>query len=507
MEHATQPAHILRLPDEVLLDVVYELVTLVAKRKQRYLIARISDYDTNPSEYAHTALARLARVSRRFHAIASQILYETVNLDYVDQKFKWDHITHYHGKQVGQEVVNKEAGNRPIPAWWRARSGSPPHLLYRTLMESPSLRNHCRTLRLKLKLRFCEDEDPYVAPNPILMQSVVRNMFTWLCNITKLDLYYDDELGNDDVLAAVSKNLVHLQQVRKLMIQDGQHILLPDLYYGIIRKLPNLESLAVQEAGRRRGRIDYADKFPPLQITLPPPSLTSISFHDGFEDDPPNLDWFLRQPLNLVKFTFELRYRDHGDWNAGWSLPTIFSLLRHQARTLRTIDIGILYTGHGGNLETVNLSGFTSLEELTLSYWDIEVDTRTSDGSWTSHLPINEGHAAILSAPKLKRFTLCFDQISRMGSQSLASFGEEQENWLRELVLDAARGQPKASLRHVHLDYRPVPERMKPKGVEVWPWARINRVRDLDEVKRAGIEITYVTPRVTEGKFHGLEVE
>ncbi|KAM7211984.1 hypothetical protein V8F06_012613, partial [Rhypophila decipiens] len=78
MEPATQPAHILRLPDEVLLDVVYELVTLVAKRKQRYLIARISDYDTNPSEYAHTALARLASVSRRFHAIASQILYNAM---------------------------------------------------------------------------------------------------------------------------------------------------------------------------------------------------------------------------------------------------------------------------------------------------------------------------------------------------------------------------------------------------------------------------------------------
>lgn len=287
MNHPTQRAFILALPDEVLLNIVEQYVKVVAENKTRYNISLfcqenipgLGSVPVEASEHARVSLARLARVCRRFYPIVTQILYKNLSLRYDSTQFEWDCITHFHGKPRHHVPKHARSYNyddehyEPTPR---------PHFLYRTLMDYPSLRNHCRKLSLELDLL---ETDNNGAPNPALIQSVVRNMFTWLRKITMLDLQYADELGRDDILTALSQNLVHLQELRTLSINHTEQIILPDLYYGIIRKLPKLHSLAVDEAGcwqgSTYGSINYAERFPslnPLKVRQPisPPNRLTI---------------------------------------------------------------------------------------------------------------------------------------------------------------------------------------------------------------------------------------
>ena len=227
-----------------------------------------------------------------------------------------------------------------------------------------------------------------------------------------------------------------------------------------------------------------------------PPSLSSITFWSGFEDDPPNLGWFLRQPLRLAHFAFYLRYRGHGDFNFGWSLAALLPHLAHQRETLRAIEIGPPYT-RGPSLEGLCLTGFRALEELTLSIWAL--DDRGGPGICS--LPVRAGHAAILSAPKLRKLTLRYDCIQRYHAVNLEDFGDEHEAWLRGLTAAAAHG--KAALRHVHIDWRPgrISRRLR---IDVYPWDRIDKVQE--EVRDAGILITYPSPSVTREEFDVMVV-
>ncbi|KAK4443407.1 hypothetical protein QBC34DRAFT_477644 [Podospora aff. communis PSN243] len=520
------PAFILKLPDEILLKIIDHLVRKVSSKRLEYRLEFFAyrPEHIEPESYAQYELACLARTCRRFQGIATPLLYRTVRFRYEHTKFDWAAITNDLSDRVKGGKCNKKqtrgVGDHD-KEMQKSQADYPgrDELLYRTLMENPLIRSHCRILRLNLGLnpeeeeveeeeeeRSNEDEDgpsppphPPRPPRPLqppisFLRHFIKNLLTWLSNTTVLEIYISDELSNGEIMDAICDSLDgNLQKVQKLRIEQWHGPLLPDLYF-IIWSLPKLQSVIAENAGCYSPRPTYANHYSSLDKTKePPPSLTSIDFVRGFDDDPPNLKWLLDQPLALEHFGFFLRWRDHGDFNRGWSLRVILSLLRLQCHTLRTINIGSLYTGAWG-LSGVDLSMFTALEELTLPYQNLF----SSSYSSPTRLAPREGHDAILSAPNLRKFTLDFEYSGRGNWCTLAHFGEDEEVWLRLLVTAAV--QRRAKLRHVHLDFAPNRSSNKVDGL-VWPWARIDGVEV--EVKGEGILITYPKPSITEEEFRG----
>jgi len=88
-------------------------------------------------------------------------------------------------------------------------------------------------------------------------------VLTWLSSITALDLQ-SPELDNGDVLAMICDATSRLLRVRKLMIHRREDGLLLPVVYRIVRSFPKLDSVTIWEAGRRRRRVSYDERFPSL---------------------------------------------------------------------------------------------------------------------------------------------------------------------------------------------------------------------------------------------------
>jgi len=135
--------------------------------------------------------------------------------------------------------------------------------LYRAFEENPSLRGCCETLRLHLDVRRgTHGRVTRLHPDAVSLEHVARNVLTWLSNITTLHLQ-SPELDNGHVLAMICDAASCLPRVRKLMIhKGGDGLPLPTLYR-LVRSFPKLDSVTVWEAGRRRKRISYNERFFP----------------------------------------------------------------------------------------------------------------------------------------------------------------------------------------------------------------------------------------------------
>ena len=164
------------------------------------------------------------------------------------------------------------------------------------------------------------------------------------------------------------------------------------------------------------------------------------------------------------------------------SLAMIGAAISPQASTLRTLSIGYLEIE---GLRGFDLTGFESLEELTLSAW-----TTGSDA----------GDEEKLLAPRLRKFTWDFPIEECRGMGPLHELGESEGQWLQRFAGAAIRTHSRLSLIYVaffavdHCSCRP--ESLP----EIYPWDHIDGVAD--RVRGAGIEVKYPRPMFTRDEFY-----
>lgn len=188
---------------------------------------------------------------------------------------------------------------------------------------------------------------------------------------------------------------------------------------------------------------------------------------------------FLSWPVHLEHFTlgnlFGLQV------SHSLNLVTMARLLAPHKSTLRTLSIGYLEIE---GLDGFDLTGFTSLEDLTLS-------------AWTTGAAV--GHEEKLLAPRLGKFTWNFPVESARGYGPLHEFKAPQREWLRRLAGAAVREN--LPLRLIYVDFYGVDVcRWADNLPEVYPWDYIDSVAD--EFRDAGIRVEYPPPILTKEEFY-----
>ena len=198
----------------------------------------------------------------------------------------------------------------------------------------------------------------------------------------------------------------------------------------------------------------------------------------GFLQTPEVLGYLVKWAARLETFKLHYTYRhDYAEEGlyTHWSLDTLQPILQAHRKSLRYIKIKNINGAVG--LERCNMSYFTSLERLDLSYRVTGTDTSL---------------VANLLAPRLSTFRWVLTLEDQQCGEDLWHFQEPQEEWLRALANAAI--QCGSSLCEIRVKYRPVLDFYypgKPDGV-VYPWARMDRIAK--EVEPHGIKISYSDP-------------
>ncbi|KAK0616492.1 hypothetical protein B0T14DRAFT_588491 [Immersiella caudata] len=181
---------------------------------------------------------------------------------------------------------------------------------------------------------------------------------------------------------------------------------------------------------------------------LPYPSFESPIFHDSDYGDSDGSDW---TPSNVQ------------------CLSDLMPLISSQSEALRSLEINIAEPAYGHDYvymdySKFDLTGFSNLEELTLSGWA----TYGCDAS-TARAPV---------APRLHEFTCVFDDRYLRFHQ----FGEAHELFVRELVSTAVQRESPLETVHLSLD-------QSGSLVSTYFWDIMDRISA--DIKDSGIHLTY----------------
>lgn len=200
---------------------------------------------------------------------------------------------------------------------------------------------------------------------------------------------------------------------------------------------------------------------------------------DTFTGTAEDLENFLSWPVCLDQFTLGNLFRPAVSHRL--SLAEMGrQLIPHQS-TLRTLAIKYLEVE---GLDGFDLTGFTSLEDLTLSAW-------TTGAA--------EGCEGKLLAPRLRKFTWDFPVEEARGRGPLHEFKAPQREWLRRLASAAVREN--VPLRVICVDFYGVDVCGWANDLpEVYPWDYIDSVAD--EFRDAGIRVKYPRPILTKDEFY-----
>lgn len=203
---------------------------------------------------------------------------------------------------------------------------------------------------------------------------------------------------------------------------------------------------------------------------------------NGFRQTPAVLDDFLKWPAKIDKFSFRFSY-DGPYWAGGlynsWALSTLHPMLSRHKQTLRHLRVGDL---NCKGLAGFDLSTFTSLETLSLSYGSTGTDITT---------------IANLMAPRLEVFRWDLDQEENPGGDYLDSFAQPEDQWLRALV-DAFIAR-KVPLREIKIHFDPSLQVLGDGDVK-YPWDYMDAIgRDLGP---KGIALSYDTPNISRDEFY-----
>jgi len=181
----------------------------------------------------------------------------------------------------------------------------------------------------------------------------------------------------------------------------------------------------------------------------------------------------------LEKFSFgSLRLNRTGPWTLSAMANAVFP----HRETLRTLLIGSLPEC---SMADFDLSEFTALEELGLSYWATGCEAGTE---------------AQLLAPHLRKFIWSFHAEEEQ-SESYFDFQKPQETWLRTFVHTAVhRGVP---LREIHITFDPSdygkPGEARPSE---WPWDCMERIGG--EMRAVDMSLSYDKPSISRQAFYEL---
>ncbi|KAK3377086.1 hypothetical protein B0T24DRAFT_235111 [Lasiosphaeria ovina] len=359
--------------------------------------------------------------------------------------------------------------------------------LHRTFSQDPSLRRYCRILHVHFAAS--DSEAPW---------QIVDDLATWLVGTQHLliDGAFDPGDWDDwpfsirrtvrsghnlkrtwDFIRTAFRNMASLEEVS---IRTGNGLL---SLWTIIHNLRHAVHLRVVSLA---GVSCTGSTLPDNAFQTRSALITSLRL-SNFQDGPENLRRLLLFPAKLEEFSFaSFRLDRTGPWN----LSVVASALSPHKSTLRSLLVGSLGE-KSGSLTGVDLSEFTRLEELSLSYW--------ATGS-------EAGTEAQLLAPGLRAFSWSF-HLEDQQSESYFDFQEPQEKWLRTLVHTAV--EERVPLRKLQITFVPSdygkPGEARPKE---WPWDCMDRVVG-KEMQDLGVTLSHGEPTISRKDFleRGVEVE
>lgn len=177
----------------------------------------------------------------------------------------------------------------------------------------------------------------------------------------------------------------------------------------------------------------------------------------------------------LFRWPKHLR-RLHIDTGPGYGFETdlclLFNALQVQGHSLEAIDISVLTDRMG---PTIDLSRFTALKTLKMSWWSLD----------TKELTSVEAFAKGLLAPELVQLTWQFN-VNDQSQPRASALSEAATNWIREFGRSVARNNTK--LQYIRIKFFPeISEDDTDSG-----WDSLETIKD--ELASSGIELDFNRP-------------
>ncbi|PYH89374.1 hypothetical protein BO71DRAFT_389742 [Aspergillus ellipticus CBS 707.79] len=404
---------ICRLPEELLEMIIVFVV--VGPCSQRWLPGYCS------------AATIIALVCKQLRRIVVPILYHTISVDQIES---------------GEDRARK---------------------VHRTLQENPSLREHCKELRIGI----------YHKPPTKEHLAILTDFVSWLTSVTVLaieDPVCDEERDSWKLIQNATVQLPELDTF--FLIPTWNESYLDHIIQSI------------DSSSLRRLIVNQIDDDTGNSTVLTPENKRTASFSDLTLQNyfgPDLIAQLIQWPKTLLHFHF------HPGINTEhyFDFPMFEPWLLQHKHTLLSIAFGPFPDMEEDRM--FNASAFPNLEYLGLSRWHVgQVGEKL--------LPLSAENVDRLLGPSLT--TLMWDFRSLKGvEESWGDFGKEEENWVRRLVEDAV--SRKAALKHIHIIF--VREPSTATASNGYPYDRMDKIGK--DIEPLGLTLTYVPPDLTKKEW------
>ncbi|KAK4443209.1 hypothetical protein QBC34DRAFT_478185 [Podospora aff. communis PSN243] len=318
----TKGAPILRLPDELL----FEIVSWVTQGED------VFPYYSPKFK----SRAALAQTCARFCRLATPSLYQHlfISLDYF--------YRHERRFQITQ--------------------------LHRTLAENPPLRRHCR------RLRFSHGG----SANKELVGTIVLDLVRWLTQTREFSVHggFQEEAGPDPVWDSIRVAAEHMPHLEEVTLSRHDFVLPVQRVFGALSPATNLKTLCLAGC--------YPSDIPWDTFEAGSSAITSLTAWD-FCDSPANLEKLLSWPARLESFRFGTLNNTDFKWPLS-SFPVLLSRHKTSLKALEIGDTlshgleGFDLTGFEA-LEKLELSYFGTGSRIDPS-WGLLNASRLREFCW-----------------------------------------------------------------------------------------------------------------------------
>ncbi|KAL5337059.1 hypothetical protein BJX70DRAFT_400082 [Aspergillus crustosus] len=423
--------YILRLPDELLDSIISTACSLI-------------------SEYASPtyAPAALCLVCRRFYHLAVPYLYNEISVDY-------------------------EFDSYLIPG-----TAKDPDIVHSRCAQSPSLWPLCRRLVL-----HCEDDLSFDRPSDKRQLDIFLDFTKWFTGIKSFVL---TRLGKQDGVWAILRSALENFPTLTELSLGGEYSFEMEMGQ-VLEALGDMHSSKIRTlalAGFSSNGGTSASKQ--LQAQAGTASFTALRLR-SFMQTPQVLESLVRWPTMLesfdIQYTRGAYYSELGVYTQ-WDLNTLQPILAIHRTTLKFIGIGGIYIR---GLAGFDVRDFPNLQELRLS------EATTSPTHQNS--AANVRHIPNLLAPRLRVFHWDLNLEDQESLETLDSFAQEQEEFLRAVGNEAIKA--KCPLQTLKITYTPHDFTLNAESQ--YPWDRIDALDR--EFQPAGIRVCYNSPRMSRAQF------
>ncbi|CAM1503149.1 Fc.00g079250.m01.CDS01 [Cosmosporella sp. VM-42] len=359
-------------------------------------------------------------------------------------------------------------------------------LLHRTFRQNASLWPYCRKLTIDTG-RFRQTPLASARESPMSnLLNIAVDFITWLTGTTRLWIY-GQRLKASEVSHLLSLAVENLPGLKDLRLHDfyGARFVLPQVFEPLTGLDPSacLRTLDLKGISKIGNSLDWKR----LRAKAGAASITELNL-SNFVQSLEVLEALVRWPAKLEKFSFRLpsEYPYAGDYAPSrYSLGGLQPILAVHKATLTHIQIRELYSS---GLERFSVADFPNLQSLYLSH-DLTGTNITFVGN--------------LVAPNLSKFHWDMTLEDQQCSETLGSFAQPEEDWLRAFCTAAIHH--KSALRHVYIQFRPESYLYSSDREVVhkqYPWDRMDKIGR--EVQPHGITLLYNTPSVTRDEFQEM---